>query len=210
MRLELTLESTVYEKDQLVLPDALQIALAGRSNVGKSSLINCLAGRKSLARISSSPGKTRSLNFYRVEAWSAYLVDLPGYGYAKCSKSERAKWSKLIDLYLRKANNLAAVVVLLDSRLPPQKIDMELTDYLRSLDIAVIPVLTKADKCKQAQRAALLKQWAELLPGSSRPLLFSSVTGFGRDKLALLLAKLAGAVPNAEGETTDAPLTSPS
>jgi len=180
----LTLESTIFTIKQLEeVPQEQQIALAGRSNVGKSSLVNCLAGRsKGLAKTSATPGKTRSLNFYRTNA-GLYLVDLPGYGYARCSKSEREKWAKLVDRYLQQAGDrLLAVTVLLDCRLEPQRLDRELTAYLTGMGQTVVPVLTKADKCKQAQRAACVKDWKALLPGSS-PLLFSSKTGQGREAL---------------------------
>lgn len=162
--------------------EAPQVALAGRSNVGKSSLVNCLAGRKALARISSTPGKTRSLNFYLVHPEQFYLVDLPGYGYARTSKTERAKWGRLIESYIRDSQHLCAVAVLLDGRLPPQKIDLELIAYLKAASIRLIPVLTKVDKCKQKDLAKRGNEWKELL-GSNIPVHFSSKTGRGREKL---------------------------
>ncbi len=187
----LTLEKTVYTLDQLEEIQAPQTALAGRSNVGKSSLINCLAGRKGLARISSTPGKTRSLNFYRVRPDEFYVVDLPGYGYARYSKAERVKWGKLIETYLNPNPWLRAVAVLLDCRLTPQKNDLELVSYLNSLSIEIIAVLTKADKCKQNEQAARRKQWQNILSRSGPPLAFSSKTGKGRDKLWELLRAAA-------------------
>lgn len=185
------LVKTAYESDQIEEFDEPQIALAGRSNVGKSSLINNLAGRKSLAKISSKPGKTRSLNYYLVHPESYYLVDLPGYGYAKTSKTERAKWGRLIEAYISGCKQLRGVVVLLDSRLPPQKIDMELISYLRSIKMPVIPVMTKADKCKQRDRAKVQKQWADMMQTEQKPLLFSSKTGMNREKLFDTLAEAA-------------------
>ncbi|MDY7001859.1 MAG: ribosome biogenesis GTP-binding protein YihA/YsxC [Thermodesulfobacteriota bacterium] len=187
----LTLEKTVYALDQLEEIRAPQTALAGRSNVGKSSLINCLAGQKKLARISSTPGKTRSLNFYRVQPDDFYLVDLPGYGYARYSKAERIKWGKLIETYIHPNPWLRAVAVLLDCRLDPQKSDLELISYLNSLDIEIIAVLTKADKCKQNEQAARARQWRNILSRGGSPLLFSSKTGKGRDALWELLRKVA-------------------
>lgn len=183
MNRTIELIKTIYEIKQLESFEEPQIALAGRSNVGKSSLVNRLAGRKSLAKISSKPGKTRSLNYYRVDPDGYYLVDLPGYGYAKCSKQERAKWAKLIEAYIHDNANLRAVAVLLDSRLTPQKIDLELTSYLRSLGIPIIPVLTKADKPKQRERAKLQNQWQDILQQERAPILFSSKTGMGEAKL---------------------------
>jgi len=180
----LTLERTVYTPGQLAAIGEPQIALAGRSNVGKSSLINCLAGRrKSLAKVSATPGKTRSLNFYLVEGHNLCLVDLPGYGYARCSKSERDKWASLIERYLETTGpSLTAVTMLLDCRLTPQKLDLDLAAWLHRLRIAIVPVLTKADKCNQTERAARVREWQTLLAGVT-PILFSSKTGLGRDAL---------------------------
>lgn len=190
MHRTLEIVKTAFTPDQLEAYPQPQIALAGRSNVGKSSLINCLAGRKSLAKISSTPGKTRSLNFYQVAPDDFLLVDFPGYGYARTSKTERAKWGTLIDGYLRETRMLRAVAVLLDSRLTPQKLDLELVGYLQSMNIAVIAVLTKADKCKQRELAARQKEWRDILKGPA-PLVFSSKTGRGRDKLWDIMAAAA-------------------
>lgn len=187
----LELVKTVYEIGQLEADETPQVALAGRSNVGKSSLINCLAGRKKLAKISSKPGKTRSLNYYMVHPEQYFLVDLPGYGYAKTSKSEREKWGKLIDVFIRENKQLKAVAVLLDARLTPQKIDIELVSYLKQVGIPVLPILTKADKCKQKDRARVQKQWADLLQGGAKPLPFSSKTGMNFEKLWESLSQVA-------------------
>ncbi|HKK32101.1 MAG TPA: ribosome biogenesis GTP-binding protein YihA/YsxC [Desulfomicrobiaceae bacterium] len=192
---QLILEQTIYTLEQLEPLDAPQVALAGRSNVGKSSLINSLAGRKGLAKISSTPGKTRSLNYYRVEPDAFYLVDLPGYGYARCSKTERAKWARLIQTYLKITPRLEAVVALLDSRLTPQKNDMDLIAYIRNLGITLIPILTKADKCKQRERAKIQQQWQRLLDTPTLPMCVSSKSGMNRDKLWELLARTAGVAP---------------
>ncbi|EGB13651.1 ribosome biogenesis GTP-binding protein YsxC [Pseudodesulfovibrio mercurii] len=192
MNRTIELVKTIYEIKQLEDVDAPQIALAGRSNVGKSSLVNRLAGRKALAKISSKPGKTRSLNYYRVDPDGYYLVDLPGYGYAKCSKQERIKWAKLIEAYITGNTHLKAVAVLLDARLSPQKLDLELTGYVRGLSIPVIPVLTKADKPKQRELAQLQKQWQDILQQDRPPLLFSSKTGKGEEKLWARLGEYAG------------------
>lgn len=179
----LILEKTAYTPDQLSGIDFFQIALAGRSNVGKSSLINSLGGRKNLAKISSTPGKTRSINFFRVEPGEFYLVDLPGYGYARCSKKEREKWAHLIQGFLEDNIWLKAVVLLLDSRLEPQVMDLELAQYIKSLNIDLIPVLTKADKCKQKQLNNISRTWINILGLSSEPVIFSSRTSYGKDKL---------------------------
>jgi len=191
MNRTIELIKTIYEIKQLEDFNEPQIALAGRSNVGKSSLVNRLAGRKKLAKISSKPGKTRSLNYYRVDPDGYFLVDLPGYGYAKCSKAEREKWAKLIEAYISGNSRLKAVAVLLDSRLTPQKLDLELTSYLRGLNIPVIPVLTKADKPKQRDRARLQNQWQDILQQDRAPVLFSSKTGMGEAKLWEILTSYA-------------------
>lgn len=193
MHRTLEIISTVFTPEQLERFPEPQIALAGRSNVGKSSLINCLAGRKKLAKISSTPGKTRSLNFYQVSPEGFYLVDFPGYGYARTSRKERAKWGALIDHYLRDTRELMAVGVLLDSRLAPQKLDLELVGYLQSINIPIIAVLTKADKCKQRDLAKRQNEWKDILKGAS-PVLFSAKTGKGREKLWEIIVQLAGPV----------------
>jgi len=183
MHTQLSLIKTIYTLDQLEVMPKPQIALAGRSNVGKSSLINCLAGRKGLAKTSSTPGKTRSLNFYLVQPEEFYLVDLPGYGYARCSKKEREKWARLIEQYFKNNEWLKAVVIIIDARLSPQAMDMELASYVQNIGFKLIPVLTKADKCKQKQKNSIQKTWQELLGLADPPLLFSSKTGQGKKQL---------------------------
>lgn len=186
------LEKTIYLIDQLTEMPAPQVAMAGRSNVGKSSLINRLAGRKKLAKISSSPGKTKSLNFYMVTPGDFYLVDLPGYGYARTSKVERAKWAKLIETYIHNNHWLKAVAVLLDSRHSPQKIDLELVSYLQSIGMPVIPIMTKADKPKQRDREKVRKQWSAFLDGH-KPIITSASTGLGMDVCWETLRSAVGA-----------------
>ena len=191
MHSQLSLIKTIYTLDQLEIMPKPQIALAGRSNVGKSSLINCLAGRKALAKTSSTPGKTRSLNFYLVHPEDFYLVDLPGYGYARCSKKEREKWARLIERYFQNNEFLKAVVIIIDARLTPQALDLELATYIQNMGLKLIPVLTKADKCKQKQKNAIQKTWQELLGLTESPLLFSSKTGQGKNKLWQILKSTA-------------------
>lgn len=125
--------------------DMPEIALAGRSNVGKSSFINTLLGRKNLARTSSKPGKTQLLNFYNIDD-KIRFVDVPGYGYAKVSKTERAKWGKMIEEYLTSRDNLRAVVSLVDMRHDPSADDIQMYEFLKYYEIPVIVVATKADK----------------------------------------------------------------
>ncbi len=181
----LKLIKTVYEINQLEEVAAPQIILAGRSNVGKSSLINSLAGQKKLAKISSTPGKTRSLNYYEVIPHGYYIVDLPGYGYARCSKKERAKWGELIDKYLQGNSYIAAAAVLLDSRLSPQKNDLEMISYFKNCNIPVLAIMTKSDKTKQKDRAKIQNQWEDIL--KVKPLCTSSKSGMNRTRLWNLL-----------------------
>jgi GTP-binding protein len=191
------LEKTIYTIDQLEEMPLPQLALAGRSNVGKSSLLNKLTGRKNLAKISSTPGKTRSLNFYKVSPEEFYLVDLPGYGYARCSKAERDKWAALINKYLRGNARLFGVVALLDSRLTPQVLDIDLITFIRAQGIEVFPVMTKADKCKQPVRSANQAAWQRLLGSEKPPLLTSSHSGMNIDKLwQFFLDKFAATQPH--------------
>jgi GTP-binding protein len=186
------LEKTVYEPDAIQRVDSGQIAMAGRSNVGKSSLINALAGRKNLARTSSTPGKTRSVNFYRVDGPDFYLVDLPGYGYARRSKRELEKWARLVERYFRTNAPVLGVVMVLDSRLQPQARDLELLSYLRGSRQDIFPVLTKADKCKMAQRAKVQRAWQTILGTVRPPLLCSAATGRSIPDLWRELLILAG------------------
>ncbi len=200
MHKTLTLTETIYTLDQLksVPAEVSQIAIAGRSNVGKSSLINCLAGRKKLAKISSTPGKTRSVNLYLADPGAYYLVDLPGYGYARCSKAERTKWADLIGRYLAGTPGLRAVAVLMDSRLAPQELDLEMVSYVHQAGLHIIAVLTKADKCKQKELAKRQAQWGDILRTDVKPLIFSSKTNRGRDKLWLAMDAAAGFDPSSD------------
>lgn len=195
MQPTLTLEITAYTLEQIAVPPCPQTALAGRSNVGKSSLVNALAGRKTLAKISATPGKTRSLNFYRVNPDGFYVVDLPGYGYARCSKQEREKWDMLIRRYLAGCAHLKALVLLLDCRLPPQQLDLRLAAFAREHGIPLLPVLTKADKCTQRERAERQTTWSRLLDGI-RPLPVSARSRMGMDALWEALRQAAGARPH--------------
>ncbi len=191
----LILDRTVYTPEQIPAPSLPQIALAGRSNVGKSSLINALAGHKGLAKVSSTPGKTRSLNYYLAPAEGFYLVDLPGYGYARCSKTEQAAFARLIESWFARNpgvnGGIRGLVLLLDCRLTPQNSDIELATYAAQRGIRLLPVLTKADKCTQRERAKRGRDWAPLLDGRA-PLLCSSVKGFGLEQLWEEITRLAG------------------
>lgn len=187
----LTLETTAYTLDQLERADTPQLALAGRSNVGKSSLINALAGRKQLAKTSATPGKTRSVNYYRVQPDGFWLVDLPGYGYARCSKAEQERWARLIEHYLVSAASLRGLVLLLDCRLEPQKSDIAMAGFAAANAIPFIPVLTKADKCTQSEQQKRAKEWTALLAVS--PIITSGVRHTGLDALWQAMRTLVNA-----------------
>jgi GTP-binding protein len=161
-----------------------QIAFAGRSNVGKSSLLNRLVGIKNIAKVSQTPGKTRAVNFFQTDA-NVLFVDLPGYGYAKVSKSESRQWGKLIEAYLLGNEKLKGLVHLVDSRHPPTALDKDLNEWLNVNGIVYAVVLTKSDKLSGN---LLTKSVAEakkslILTVGSEPLVFSSKTGRGKKEL---------------------------
>jgi GTP-binding protein len=161
--------------------DLPEIALAGRSNVGKSSFINKLLNRKNLARTSSKPGKTQTLNFYIINE-VLHFVDVPGYGYAKVSKSERDAWGKMIETYFTKRRQLCAAVLLVDLRHAPSKDDVMMYEFLKHHDIPTIVVATKADKIPKGKWQKHMKVVRETLDKDPNdPLIcFSSETGQGK------------------------------
>ncbi len=162
----------------------VEMAFWGRSNVGKSSLINGVLNRKSLARTSSQPGKTRTVNYYLVDE-KMYLVDLPGYGYAKALRTESEKWMKMIQRYLTESETLRVVFLLVDYRHPPMKNDIEQYDLLCSLGFSPVIIATKSDKVKRSERARNLKeirQGLNLIPDT--PVIpFSAKTGEGKEEI---------------------------
>lgn len=163
--------------------DIPEIALAGRSNVGKSSFINTLIQRKNLARTSGKPGKTQTLNFYVIEN-QFHFVDVPGYGYAKVSKVQRAKWGKMIETYLTQREQLKAVISLVDFRHEPSKEDVQMYDFLKYYQIPVILVATKADKIpsgKWNKHESMIKKSLNFDP-SDDFIIFSSVTKKGKEE----------------------------
>ncbi len=141
---------------QLESSDLPEICFAGRSNVGKSSLINKILNRKSIARVSSKPGKTVTINFYKVD--NIRLVDLPGYGYAKVNFSERERWSELMEGYFNSGRNIKVVFQLIDMRHPATDFDISMLDFLSQMEIPYIVVLTKADKLNKTETEKRLKQ----------------------------------------------------
>lgn len=161
-----------------------EVAFAGKSNVGKSSLINTLMNRKNLARTSAQPGKTQTINFYHIND-EFYLVDLPGYGYAKASAEIKAKWGKMIERYLYTSKNLRAVFLLIDIRHEPGSNDCIMYDWIKSRGYEPIVIATKADKIKRSQiqkQTALVRNTLGM-PKESEVFLFSSQTKQGADRI---------------------------
>jgi GTP-binding protein len=172
-----------------------EIAMAGRSNVGKSSLINRLLGRRNLARTGNTPGKTQTINFYRVnDAW--FLVDLPGYGYAKVAKSVNAQWGIMMETYFKKRESLRAVIQIVDIRHAPSVEDVEMHEWLRLRQIPVMVVATKADKIARGQWSKHLNIIAKALdiPEVSMILPFSAESGVGVEELNEAVEEILGLV----------------
>jgi GTP-binding protein len=175
---------SAFREDQYPSPDKPEIAFAGRSNVGKSSLINVLVNRRGIAKTSSRPGRTQSINFFCVNK-SMYFVDLPGYGFARVPLEVKKSWRNMVETYLRKRRNLRGVVVVLDVRREPTAGDIDLLNWLRHYGISTFIVLTKADKVsrQQAQKQTVLiaRQFSEI--SSVAPILFSARTREGRKEI---------------------------
>lgn len=168
---------------QLPPSDRPEIIFSGRSNVGKSSLINKLCNRKSLARVSNTPGKTATINFYNID--TIYFVDLPGYGYAKVAQTERKRWDRLINSYFNAPRNDALLVQLLDSRHDPSADDMMMLEYLNHHQIPFVVVLTKSDKLKKSQIEATIAHFTDICTpyGCGAVVLTSADNGSGMDVL---------------------------
>jgi GTP-binding protein len=174
-------------------PDRAEIAFIGRSNVGKSSLINLLTGVKELAKTSQKPGKTQLINHFMIDdRW--YLVDLPGYGFAKVSKEKKDKWEKMISNYLTKRENLCGVFVLIDSRLEPQKIDLEFLNWCGEENIPFVVVFTKADKQSKTQTdknvKAFLAKLVEIFGDEPDYFVTSAEKGAGKDEVLGFITEL--------------------
>lgn len=174
-------------------PDIPEYAFIGRSNVGKSSLINMLTGRKNLAKTSNTPGKTRLINHFIINNnW--YLVDLPGYGFAKISKSIQFKWEKMLDDYLIHRTNLITTFILIDSRLEPQKSDIDFISWFGEKSLPFALLFTKADKLSKSQlknnleayKKVLLQQWDE----APISIVTSAKTGLGKDQLLMFIEEM--------------------
>ena len=172
-----------------------EVAFAGRSNVGKSSLLNSLVRRKSFARVSRTPGRTREINFFRVN--NGYvLVDLPGYGYARVSKQQKSDWKPLMESYLRRTTQLRGIVLLLDIRREPSEDDRAMLDFLAETEVPTIVALTKTDKLSKAAARQRVTELAETLRLPNEQLIpFSAHTGEGRIELLEAITDLVDAGP---------------
>jgi GTP-binding protein len=184
---------SAFRESQYPPADKPEVAFAGRSNVGKSSLINSVLNRKKLARTSSTPGRTQAINFFSVDELF-YVVDLPGYGFARVPLTVRASWGKMVDAYLRRRSNLKAMVVIIDIRRGLSQGDVDLLFLLNDLGKKAIVVLTKADKVSRQQGLSRVKETegrlAEIL--EDRPILFSAKTREGREEIWMKVLQSIG------------------
>ena len=172
-----------------------EVAFAGRSNVGKSSLLNSLVRRKSFARVSRTPGRTREINFFRVNN-EFVLVDLPGYGYARISKEKKAEWRPMIESYLRRTTQLRGIVLLLDIRREPSEDDRAMLDFLAEVEVPTIVALTKTDKLSKAVARDRPDEIARALALETEQVIpFSAQTGEGRVELLEAITTLVGVAP---------------
>lgn len=188
---------------QMPKSDSIEIAFAGRSNVGKSSAINKIFNRKSLARVSCVPGKTATINFYSVE--DVHFVDLPGYGYAKVSKSEKYRWSELIEGYFNQDRNLGVVIQLVDMRHPPTILDIQMVEFLVERELPFVVILTKCDKLNKTQTAERLNAIATELPYGDQITIvpFSSETGEGVEAVRGIIEEVVKESKEAKAEADE-------
>jgi len=187
------LEAVAAQPKQYPAPDLKEVAFAGRSNVGKSSLLNLLTNRRSLARVSGNPGKTRTINFYRIND-AFRIVDLPGYGYAKVSKSESESWGKMMETYLEGRENLVKVVQLVDIRHEPSAQDKQMYEYLRYYGLDGIVVATKADKISRNELQKCVSVIRKSLQMNPEDVIIpvSALKKTGNDKVLEVIAELLG------------------
>lgn len=180
-------ETAFGTTSQLPVDRKVEIAFAGRSNVGKSSLLNKLFNRKNLARVSSVPGKTATINFYKVD--SVRFVDLPGYGYAKVSKGDKRRWAFLLETYFNTGRDIRLVVLLVDIRRPPTEDDLLMVDFLKEKGYEFIVVLTKKDKLNKTEFAERMNSVSEELGNleEDRIIPFSAMNGDGLDKIKAII-----------------------
>jgi GTP-binding protein len=170
-----------------------EVALAGRSNVGKSSMLNRLTGRRKLARISRTPGKTRELNLYKIDE-RMIIVDLPGYGFAKVPDRVKEQWGELVEGYLNSREELAAIVHLVDARHPPTRDDVQMSEWIKHYEVPSLIAVTKVDKIARGKRSAALRSVQDILePDESTPVVFfSAETGEGAKELWGWMREAAG------------------
>lgn len=186
----MTLDRTAYLPDQLILEGLPQIAFAGRSNVGKSSLLNKLFNRRNLAKVSQTPGKTQSINFYLVEK-RHYFVDLPGYGYARAGKIDREKWQRMLEFYFEKNQALKGLAHLIDIRHEATELDIMLHEWTQPLVKNHLYILTKADKVPSSKRAQAIINLAKLLEIKRENIItFSIELGDGKQRVLEWVASL--------------------
>lgn len=184
--------TSAYQTTEIPKERLPEVVLCGRSNVGKSSFINSLFNRKNLAKTSSTPGKTRSINYYDIDS-KFYFVDLPGYGYAKISQAERKIWGKLVNDFFSISGQIVLTIHVLDSRHKPTELDYKLNDMLRQLNIPYIFLLNKSDKLKQSEFSRAIKRAGEFFPEmiiNENIFFYSSVKGTGQKEIKKLLASL--------------------
>lgn len=189
MKLEAEFHGSALRKADCPKWSRVEIALAGRSNVGKSSMLNALAGKKNLARTSKTPGRTRALNFFTMEG-NAALVDFPGFGYAKLSQVEAIRIARLIDDYLAQRSNLRGLVLLIDARRGPQEEEIALASMAKSRGLGIIAVATKSDKLRRSERGEAARKFRQ---HGLEPLMCSAVTGEGLDDLRRWIRDAASA-----------------
>lgn len=176
---------SVYSIEELPKLRFPEVVLCGRSNVGKSSFINSLFNRKDLAKISSTPGKTRSINYYQIDN-NFYIVDLPGYGYAKVSATERKKWAKLIEDFFTNSKMISLVIHLIDSRHKPTELDLKLNQLLKELNLPYIFLLNKSDKLKQSEFKQSFNNLSEEFPEAKlneNTFFYSTIKGTGKKEI---------------------------
>lgn len=184
--------TSVFSTSELPKERLPEVVLCGRSNVGKSSFINSLFNRKNLAKTSSTPGKTRSINYYDIDS-KFYMVDLPGYGYAKISQAERKKWGILVDDFFSNSNHINLTIHIIDSRHEPTELDIKLNGMLRLLNLPYIILLNKSDKLKQSEYSVAVKSVKNLFPEVilyENLFFFSSIKGTGNKEIKKLLTAL--------------------
>lgn len=176
---------------QIPASEKIEIVFAGRSNVGKSTLINKIFNRKSLARVSSVPGKTATINFYKLD--DIFFVDLPGYGYAKVAKSEKQRWAGLIEGYLNADRNIELVFLLIDMRHAPSEDDIHMINFLIDAELPFVIILTKADKLNKTNREKMMKEFAETIPcfEDIHVIPFSSQTFEGVEEVRAIIEETA-------------------